>query len=303
MSFKPMLAPQEDPRSCTKFFDYLSYPLLASYKLDGIRGVPIAGTVRSRTLKALRSKQVQKKYGKHSWLDGEMIIGEPTDPNQINLCQSHIMSFDKPSPDLRFYVFDCANTLFKDVPFYERLRIAKQLVEDTKDPSIYFLEHKAINSYDELITFEEEALGLGYEGLMLRNPLGRYKHNRATMLDNIIFKLKRFIDDEGLLIGLEEKNTNTNEQVRDERGYAKRSSAKEGLVPAGTAGTFIVEWQGLTLRVAPGKFKHDELQYIWNNQKEFIEKVYVKFRFFGYGMLNMPRFPRAITFRSPEDIV
>ena len=130
MTFKPMLAPQEDPQSCAKFFDYLSYPLLASHKLDGIRGVPIEGTVRSRTLKALRSRQVQKKYGMHSWLDGEMIIGEPTDPNQINLCQSHIMSFDKPHPDLRFYVFDCANTLFKDMPFHERLHITKQLVED-----------------------------------------------------------------------------------------------------------------------------------------------------------------------------
>lgn len=303
MTFKPMLAPQEDPQSCAKFFDYLSYPLLASYKLDGIRGVPIAGTVCSRTLKALRSRQVQKKYGKHSWLDGEMIIGEPTDPNQINLCQSHIMSFDKPHPDLRFYVFDCANTLLKDMPFRERLHITKQLVEDTKDPSIYFLEHKQINSYEELICFEEEALNLGYEGLMLRNPEGRYKHNRATMLDNIIFKLKRYIDDEGLLIGLEEMYTNTNEMTRDERGYAKRSSAKEGLVPAGTTGKFIVKWKDLTLKVSPGKFKHDELQYIWNNQKEFIEKVYVKFRFFGYGMLNMPRFPRAITFRSPEDIV
>ncbi len=65
MTFKPMLAPQEDPQSCAKFFDYLSYPLLASYKLDGIRGVPIEGTVCSRTLKALRSRQVQKKYGRH----------------------------------------------------------------------------------------------------------------------------------------------------------------------------------------------------------------------------------------------
>lgn len=303
MTFKPMLAPQEDPMSCEKFFEYLSYPLLASFKLDGIRGVPLNGTVVSRTLKPLRSKQVQENYGKHSWLDGEMIIGEPTDPNQINLCQSHIMSFNKPHPDLRFYVFDCANTVFKDVPFYERIQLAKQLVEDTKDPSIHFLEHRFINSYEELIAFEDKALDFGYEGLMLRNPEGRYKHNRATMLDNIIFKLKRFKDSEGLLVGLEEKNTNTNEQLRDERGYAKRSSAKEGLVPAGTTGKFIVEWQGLILKVAPGKFKHDELQYIWDHQDEFINKVFVKFRFFGYGMLNMPRFPRAITFRSPEDIV
>jgi hypothetical protein len=177
---------------------------------------------------------------------------------------------------------------------------------DGKD-NYYKVEHVELNSMQDLLEFENRELEKGFEGIMLRDPVGRYKQGRATMNEGIIYKVKRFQDAEGRVVGFVQRMENTNVQERDELGYAKRSSAKAGKVPVNMVGKFLVEWNGLMLEVAPGAFKHSELKEIWENQARYLEqsslgKLFLKFRFFQHGSKDLPRFPRAVGWRTPQDM-
>ena len=304
MPFRVMLAPQEDPLSRPDFFKHLKkfYPLLGSPKYDGIRGAFRDRTALSRTSKPLPSLQVKREFGHLPRLDGEFIIGDPTAIDVYNKTQSHVMSRNKPG-DLHYYVFDVTDEEVQFEFFEERLNIAKFFTEEAAKttPNLHFIEHKLLLNEDDLLAYEKEQLELGFEGIMMRDRTGYYKHGRGTFNEGLIFKLKRFKDAEGIVIGLEERMTNTNEQTRDERDYAKRSSAKAGMVPAGTTGKFIVSFEGMELPVAPGNFTHAQLQEIWDNPKIAVGR-YLKFRYFAYGVKDKPRFPRACGWRDLIDM-
>ena len=324
-SYKPMLAPLDDPLKNPKYWNFIKYPILGSPKLDGIRCVvkTVPETVYdddlnetetdnfidvclSRELKPIPSKQVQDSFKLFSELDGELIVGNETDNGVYNRTQSHVMSVSKPHDELQFRVFDYAGEYERGMPFKERLHLAHETICTYKKAynlsvNISLVEHKLLNNYEELIAYESEMLEAGYEGIMLRDPSGKYKWNRGTMLEGLIFKLKRFQDDEGLIVGFEEGMTNENEATLNEKGYTVRSESRENMVPAGTLGAFIVSWQGKELRVAPGNFTHSERKDIWI-RRETLRGAWLKFRFFAYGVKELPRFPRAVGFRSKIDM-
>ena len=103
------------------------------------------------------------------------------------------------------------------------------------------------------------------------------------------------------MIGFEEQMDNYNLKEKDELGYSKRSTSKEGLVPANTLGRFIIDFNGMELDIAPGNFNHLDRKEIWSNQDEFLGKL-LKFRYFNHGIKDKPRFPRAIGFRNLMDL-
>jgi DNA ligase-1 len=299
--FRPLLAPNDLPSTNPNFFDFIKYPLLVSPKLDGIRGIVKNKEVISRSLKPLRSFQVQELFKEYEDYDGELIIGKPNRANVYHETNSHVMSFDKPG-DIYFYVFDYANESFKNNSFENRLNIVQSKIEKSNDERVICVPHRFIESYEELMNYEQEMFEKNYEGLMLRNPKGIYKHNRATMLDNIIFKLKQIQDSEHEIIGFVEGTINTNEQTIDERGLAKRSSKKEGLVPSNTLGKFIVDFNGEPLNVSCGNIPHKTRDFIWANQDKFINK-YLKVAYMMYGIKDLPRQARAKGFRDKMDFM
>lgn len=300
MAFKPMLAPNNSPADTPTFFQDIQFPVLASPKLDGIRCVMMYDKARSRTLKLLPSSQVQDLAEDLPMLDGELIIGNPSDFDVYNRTQSHVMSLDKEG-DLHYYVFDVADESMKDEPFYKRLELAKNLVTIINRPNVHFVKHTECECLDDLLQFEAECLLEGYEGIMFRSPVGRYKHNRATYKENLIYKLKRFTDDEAIVLDIEEGTLNQNEQKRDERGYSERSTAKAGLVPSGMAGNFVLWYKATRIDVSMGNFNHAERKWVLEN-KEILKGKMLKFRFFGHGIKDLPRFPRALGFRDEMDM-
>lgn len=301
--FKPLLSPNNDPKKDPKFFSYLPYPLLVSPKFDGIRGIVKNNRVMSRKFIELPSRQVQKLFGiailEHT--DGELIEGNATDFGVYNRTQSHVMSEDK-SGDMTYHLFDYTHPDLLNKPFYERLEVTDNIVRSTiGEAPVRHVFHKHVENYEELLEYESEKLEEGYEGIMMRNPLAFYKQGRATMLQQIIYKLKRFYDDEAVIIGFVERMQNTNKLESDNLGHAKRSSSKEGKVPAGTLGNFIVLYNNVELEVGTGSFTHDELQMIWDNRPMFLGKI-LKFRYFSHGVKDLPRFPRAVGFRDGIDL-
>src|SRR5437899_138139 len=80
----------------------------------------------------------------------------------------------------------------------------------------------------------------GFEGVMLRKPDGPYKFGRSTVREGYLMKVKRFTQEEAVVVGYEEQETNLNEATKDALGHTKRSSHKAGKRPAGVLGALRV---------------------------------------------------------------
>lgn len=268
----------------------LVYPLLASYKIDGVRALVKDGVLLSRTLKPIPNLRCQTLLAKSEFegYDGELLSGKPTDPASYRNTVSQVMTIDASTQDLQWLVFDRHNMPGE--------------VYSTRYTSISFmrLEHTTIYGERDLISLEEKALGLGYEGLILRGISSTYKFGRSTVLQGGMLKLKRFLDDEAQVIGFEELEHNANPAEKNELGFTKHSHRQEGKVLMDTLGALLVNWRGLALRIGTG-FTQQERSIIWNNKEDYIGKL-VKFKYFPIGMKDLPRHPIFLGWRDSSDV-
>lgn len=291
MTIKPMLSASLDGVA----LEDLKYPLLASPKLDGVRCLVIEGVAYSRNMKPIRSRHVQAWAKNWHGIDGELIVGSPTEGNVLNRTQSGVMSFEG-TPEFEFYLFD--TFLNPEQPYYERMD--EELDPITNDSRIVEVPQIEIYSPADLQRIEEHYLNEGYEGVMVRSPDAPYKHGRSTLREGFLMKLKRFTDGEALVVNIEEGHVNENELERDELGRAKRSKHSENLRPSGMVGTLICEspeWG--TIRVSPGVMTHQQRVYYYHHPEQLIGKI-IHWRAFGYGIKDKPRFPRFYGIR--EDV-
>jgi DNA ligase-1 len=298
--FKPQLLYRENPPT-----DKLAYPMWVSPKLDGIRGAMIGNRLVSRTLKDIPNIHARRTLFDtllHG-LDGELIVGAPTAEDVYRETNSFVMSDTKPGT-FTYYVFDYwdSNDIFKDrfegkltdIVFEARLR----------GFPIQILEHEVVENEVALLAYEERQLDKGYEGIIIRNPKGLYKFNRTTLREMNAFKLKRFTDSEGEIIGFEEAMENCNEPEVNELGRTKRSTAMGGLVPKGTLGAFVVRdlSTGVVFNVGSGKgLTADMRQEIWDHRQSYLGKI-IKYKFFAIGVKDKPRHPIWLGFRDAIDM-
>lgn len=296
MKFKPMLSADVSDVDLST----LRYPLLASPKLDGVRCIVWEGVAYSRNAKPIRNHFVQDWAKNFHNIDGELIVGSPTQGNVLGRTQSGVMSFDG-EPNFSFYLFDCVE--WPAPQFRRRLNAVHN--EHEGEQRIVLVGHTEVHDAQQLQGFEERCLIAGYEGVMLRDPDGPYKHGRSTLREGYLMKLKQFTDGEAVVIRLEEGCENQNEMERDELGRAKRSRAMSRLVPSGMVGTIVAldpTWG--ELRIAPGTMTHYERQMFWrrhiNNEPLPLVGRTIHWRSFGYGIKDKPRFPRFYGIR--EDV-
>ena len=279
----------------------LKYPVAVTPKLDGIRAVVVDGVCYSRSMKPIRSKAVQELFGKpeYNGYDGELLYGIPTAEDCFNKSTSFVMSENIPEgmdkKNIIFYVFDKFDA---DGGYRERI----ESVQKQYGCQVKILRPDLIFSNEELNEYEQRCLNVGYEGVMVRDPNGRYKQGRSTLKEGIIGKLKRFSDSEAVVIGFEEKMHNQNEAKVNELGYTERSSAKDGLVGAGTLGSLIVHdiKSGVEFSIGSG-FNDEQRQHIWDNRDRFLGEL-VKYKHFAVGAIDKPRFPIFQGIRHKEDM-
>jgi hypothetical protein len=88
--------------------------------------------------------------------------------------------------------------------------------------------------------FHNECLGESYEAVMIRTPDLQYKCGRSTEREGWLLKIKRFEDDESVVLETYEGLSNLNPAERDAFGRTKRSSCKEIKVGRGELGGFVV---------------------------------------------------------------
>ena len=273
--FQPMLAGKCDD------VEALRFPILASPKLDGIRAVVKDGVLLSRSLKPIPNEALQDRYGRKEYegLDGELISGNPCDKDCFVRTQSDVMSAGG-NPDVTFYIFD--NFMLPD-GFLSRLSGLRRW-EHTED--ITALDHQMIYSVQELQDYEQAALAMGYEGIMIRDPEGAYKFGRGTTKKQDLLKLKRFCDAEARVTGMVEL-------------------IHQDGTPGGTLGAFNVV--GIN-----GFFKDAQFQvgtgftprqrYAWWNQGKALIGTIIKYKYFPSGSQDAPRFPVFLGFRAALDI-
>jgi len=289
---KPMLAGNYDASKAR-------FPYLATPKIDGIRFIMVDGVALSRSFKPIRNKYVQQMLAAHlpDGIDGELTCGDT-----FQSSSSAVMSIDG-EPDFRCWIFDYVDPeLAAILPYEERI----------KDPCLSFIENdtpfqttvlRPIVLQDEhaLRAAEEQFLEAGFEGIMVRDPRGTYKFGRSTTKENSLLKVKRFLDDEAVIISIEEMEHNLNEAQQDAFGRTKRSTSQEGKVGAGTAGTLVVRnSEGIEFGIGTG-LDAALREEIWSNREAYIGQT-LKYKFFPVGVKEKPRHPVFLGFRHQDDL-
>lgn len=293
MLLKPMLA---DPITD---INKLRLPVLASRKLDGIRATMQDGQLTSRSLKPIPNVHTQARFkGLPDGLDGELIVGNPTAPDAFRRTESLVMSDEKTEglEELYWWVFDRISL----EPFKERLAWATGIANISQS-RLRPVEHLLISSVAELEALEEKWLDEGNEGVMVRDPIGKYKHGRSTEKQGILLKLKRFLDSEAIIVGAFEQMHNDNVAFENELGRTARSSAQAGLVGAGVLGGFTVQDKvtGVEFNVGTG-FDAAQRETYWSNKDQLIGKQ-IKYKYFPSGSKDKPRHPVFLGFRDARD--
>ena len=288
---KPLLA------ATIKDVDKLDFPVLASPKLDGIRCLQDQGKALSRSLKEIPNRHIQEVLSHPSLqgLDGELIVGDPTDERCFNTTTSAVMS-KAGMPNFTYHVFDLHDS---KEPFHVRLAGLQRFAGVGV---IRLVPHFLVETAEELLNLEQTFLAQGYEGLMVRDPDGAYKYGRSTVKQGILLKLKRFVDSEAVVIGYEELYHNTNEAKTNELGQTERSTAKAGKVPAGVLGKLIVKdlETDIEFGIGTGLTAEDRAK-LWADKGNLPGQI-VKYKSFAVGVKEAPRFPVYLGMRDQRDL-
>ncbi len=295
MITKPMLAGKcED---ITK----LTYPVLATPKLDGIRCLIINGKAVSRKFKPIPNdyiRQTMELSLNSLCLDGEIMV-EGKDFNEL----SGDVRRKEGRPDFKYYVFD----ILRDEVFGGGLKKPyDQRMHDLDKVLLPAFCKKVcprqFNDAATLTRYEEEMITRGYEGIMVRSPDSPYKCGRSTSNEGYLLKIKRFEDDEATIVAVEEMMHNDNVATKDAFGRSERSSHKENLRPAGKLGKLVCRsafWQK-DFEIGTG-FDAAMRDDLWRNQDSLIGKT-VKFKHQPTEGAERPRFPVFLGFRDEWDM-
>ena len=309
MILKPMLAAKATDEQIQKLFDTNAI-MIGSPKLDGIRCTIQNGQAYSRSLKLIRNKHIQSELSDAvlEGLDGELIVGSPTAPDVYRTTTSAVIR-ESGEPDFTFWVFDNIQNITKNyrqrlTKLREQAKVwsSKTVLSMGVNLPVEILEAVDLDGMDDLWVYENACLDAGFEGIILRDGSGRYKHGRATAKEGELIKVKRFSDSEAMILGMEEQMKNNNEKKVNELGRGQRSSHKENKVPKGTLGALVCKDKttGIQFNIGTG-FTDEVRDQLWKYKAGLIGQV-VKYKYFDIGVKDAPRHPVYLGMRDPTDM-
>lgn len=307
----PMLADHDSIHTWPQ--NQILFPLYGTPKMDGIRSlVPTERPVPvSRSFIDIPNDHIRSMLSKpeYAGFDGELVVGSLSADKVFNSTTSGVMT-RRFKPDFQWYVFDDFSV--PDMPYTERqeklrermLRLSEAALDTGEPLPLFSVATELLTSWEELEAYEDKVLGMGFEGVITRHPTAPYKFGRSTVTDQGMLKLKRFADSEAEIIGFEELMRNTNINVGDNFGRAKRSKAQAGLVPGGTLGKFQARDLETGVEFLIGMFKgltNGDKQEIWNNQENYLGKI-AKYQHLAHGAIDKPRHSKFIGWRDRRDM-
>ena len=270
--------------------------VICSPKIDGFRCQIQEGVPKTSSLKPFPNKFLNSELSKplYEGLDGELVVGAPNDPDIFNKTTGPLRRIEG-SPDFTYYVFDDFN--FPGLFYLERCEhLCDRLGIDGENPvngRVVLLESVLLETFEEVIAYEEDCVGRGYEGCMVRFPKKSYKFGRCTEKEAIIHKRKSFIDAEAVILECIEENKNTNLKTKNEMGHSVRSSHKENKEGKDTLGAFMLKSDLWPEPFNCGNMKgvtNEMRKSLWEARAELVGLT-VTFKFQPHGVVDKPRLP------------
>jgi len=280
----------------------LRFPYLASVKLDGYRAFSYQGKIRTSSGTPVLNKFTHDIFKGRDFegLDGELIVGAANDKNAFHNTSGPVRKAIG-EPDVRWHIFD--DRTHPDMPFHERLNNARLRIAAMDDPRLVFVSHATVHSLGEMLEVEKCAVDAGFEGIMLRDPDGKYKYGRSSVIENLLLKVKRFISEEATIIALEEQVENLTASVADPLGRAKKSVSKDAQQGTGMVGAFVVKsdlWPD-PFRISASSMSHKVRKHAWEHPGEYLAQL-ARFKYFPHGVVDAPRHGVFEALRGKEDL-
>jgi len=283
----------------------LHYPVMATLKKDGIRGLRLNSNLLSRTFKRIPNFDLCTR---------SMILPGGADMELWNKdlayheIESIVMSRNHPDTDkIQFHLLDWVML----GSYAERVyKIMEIMPNYAPAMGVKFSPPVMCDNAEQLIAFfllcEEEA----GEGICFRTPTSPYKQGRSTLKEQYLVKLARYITAEAVIVGFVEQMENTNGPQWNRAGKMDRSSELAGMVGKNTLGAFVVRPAGVPLnpdnlfgdefKIGTGIGLDDNLRKeIWDNQDKYLGRV-ISYRSKPHGKKTKPRSPTFRGFRDKE---
>jgi DNA ligase 1 len=297
MISRPMLA-----ASYTDGCD-ITFPLLVTSKVDGIRALIVNGSLVSRSFKPIPNVMIRRALESilPEGADGEITCGD-----SLYSTTSVVMSENVCCTNFTFSWFDWAYDV--NAPYVDRVNAIVKYMhthDTTANTNVYncfivpLIPQEVKNVY-ELEQFNKNALNMGYEGVVARIPSGKYKCGRSTIKEGLMIKIKGYADCEAEIVGTEELMRNINEEKKDNFGNVKRSSSLSGMVKGNTLGAIIAMTSEYELFKIGTGFTANERDAIWANRDNIVGH-FVKYKCAETGSKNLPRNPVFLAIRHKDD--
>ena len=298
----------------------MRWPGIAQPKLDGVRALKLLPSLTARSLKKYANLHTTKKFSvpECDGFDGEMAAESETHPDLCRLTTSALTTI-KGEPYLLWHLFDHITSDTISLPYYRRQESLKKAVYDLGFNEVPIAQHLRIvpstvcNSEQEFLDLEDRFLEAGYEGIMYRDPEGKYKEGYSTQREGGLLRVKRFVDFEVIVTAVHEGEHNANEAQINELGNTFRSTHMANMVPNGMVGTLtgvvvkdvydptgtkaLLLRAGQEITIAAGKMVHaDRIRFF--QQPSLIVGKPATCKLFPKGQHLKPRFP---TFKCLRD--
>jgi DNA ligase-1 len=287
----------------------LTFPVLATPKLDGIRCLIINGKAVSRAFKPIPNDYIRNTIETciNSYqFDGEIMI----EGRSFNDLSGDVRRKDGRPTNFYYAVFDyITNMRGISQPYNERMEELASL--QNLPPFVRKILPVFIKNEIELATYERDQLALGYEGVMVRGVYSPYKCGRSSENEGYLLKIKQFEDSEAVIVGYEEQMHNDNVATRDAFGRTERSTNQENMRPAGVLGKLICQYRRKPEKLdKPGElvefgigtgFDAKTRAELWVKRDKLKNKI-VKFKHQPSGADEKPRFPVFLGFRDEWDM-
>jgi DNA ligase-1 len=285
----------------------MQFPYLAMPKIDGVRGIHLYGkpTISGRSLKLFGNTLLPSIFPNLEGFDGELVYGDWTSSSLCRNTTSVVNTYDDPRANsLVWYIFDYVTSTTENLPYESRYNLLKAKLESNPIPNVKLVPATLISTYDELAAFEAKCLSEGFEGVILRSPTALPKNGRTTVRENSYLRIKRFTQEDAVVVSLTEAMENTNEAKTNALGNTERSTHQENLLPKGMIGSLLCRdvKTGNEIEVGPGALTHSDRTCYWNNPDKLVGKT-ISYKHFQHGQLDKPRFPTYVAIREESDLV
>jgi ATP-dependent DNA ligase len=262
----PMLAHEYSKRSKSSVF-----PCYVQPKLDGVRAIGIEGRLYSRNRKAFpHLKHITDELPLGIQLDGELYTDTMSFQEIVGLVKKEKLPEHNRQCEIKYYVYD----IICDKPYEQRYQDLTLLFKTNSFKHLRFVKTEMCSSESHMKAKHDQFVSNGFEGIMIRNPMGKYKNARSVDL----LKYKEFMDDEYTVIG-----------------FTEGDGLEKGCV------IWICQTEeGKQFHCRPRGTHADRMELFQHGNEYIGKKLTVRYQELTSSEEKVPRFPVGLSFRDYE---